>query len=91
MTGSPSLVNAFAQSTGGASGTLVERLTEVANGLNETAGMYAALVPSLEDVENRQLFTQIAIVAGRHAALVNHLVDMDPIPGAFEQPIDPTE
>lgn len=90
LTGGAS-ANAFSQSTGSSGGSLVERLTEVANGLNETAGMYAALIPSLEDVENRQLFTQIAIVAGRHAALVSYLVDIDPIPGAFEQPIDPTE
>jgi hypothetical protein len=70
---------------------LIEALTAVAEGLNEAAGEYAALIPALEDPLERELFSQIAIAAGRHAAIVSYLAGLDPVPGAFEAPIDPVE
>lgn len=70
---------------------LIEALAVVAAGLNEAAGGYAALIPALEDPLERELFTQIAIVAGRHAAIVSYLAGLDPVPGAFEEPIDPVK
>jgi hypothetical protein len=74
-----------------ATGTLPERLIVLAELADEIAGEYAALVPALEELEQRELFSQIAIVAGRHAAILNYLAGNDPVPGAFEEPIDPGE
>ena len=70
---------------------LIESLGVAGTGLDDAAGKYAALIPALEDLEERELFTQIGIATGRYAGVVNHMAGMNPVPGAFEEPIDPAE
>lgn len=76
----------LAQGTGG---TLLEQLAKVAEGLNVIASMYAAVVPAVENVEDRQLLTQMAVTTGRHVAVVSYLAGLNPVPDAFEEPINP--
>lgn len=71
--------------------SLEDQIAAVADELNRAAGEWAAVLPAVEDEEARQLTSQIAIVAGRQAGVVSFIAGIDPIPGAFEQPIDPTE
>lgn len=73
------------------SGDLMERLAAFADDLNEVVGEYAALIPAIEDIEEQELFVQIALVAARHAAIASYLAGEDPFPSAFEEPIDPAQ
>lgn len=79
-----------ASSLGQTSGTMQEQLVEMANQLNRQAGIYAAVIPAVENGEQRQLMTNIGLVTARHAALISYLAGINPIPSAFEVPIDPT-
>jgi hypothetical protein len=64
-------------------------LADIANDLNVQTGLLAAIIPAIEDGQDRQLMTNIGLVTARHAALINDLAGLDPIPSAFEVPIDP--
>jgi hypothetical protein len=76
-------------SLGQTSGTMQEQLVELANQLNRQVGVYAAVIPAVENGEQRQLMTNIGLVTARHAALISYLAGINPIPSAFETPIDP--
>lgn len=92
-TRSSSTIKAFrssrVSSLGQTSGTVLEQLTVLAEKLNRQVGVYAAVIPAVEDGEQRQLMTNIGLVTARHAALVSHMAGLNPIPSAFEVPIDP--
>ena len=64
-------------------------LADVANELNVQTGLLAAIIPAIEVGQDRQMMTNIGLVTARHAALINELAGLDPIPSAFEVPIDP--
>jgi hypothetical protein len=73
----------------GAAQSEEETLEALADDANLLAGIYAALLPNLEDPEQRQTLTEIAIVGGRHASVLSHFAGLNPVPAAFEQAIDP--
>jgi len=91
--GSSSGIQAFrsprASSLAQTSGTALEQLAVLAEKLNRQVGIYAAVIPAVEDGEQRQLMTNIGLVAARHAALISYMAGLNPIPSAFEQPINP--
>jgi hypothetical protein len=64
-------------------------LADIANELNLQTGVLAALIPNIEIPQDLQLMTNLGLVTARHAAVVSDLAGIDPIPGAFEVPIDP--
>ncbi len=64
-------------------------LVDIANDLNTQTGLLAAIIPAIQSGQDRQLMTNIGLVTARHAALVSDLAGLDPIPNAFEVPIDP--
>jgi fumarate hydratase class II len=66
-----------------------EFLAALSDELDELTGMYAAIVPAIDDDETRQTSMNIASVASRHAALVNLYAERNPIPEAFEEPSMP--
>lgn len=70
-------------------GDLMEQLAALAEQLREVTGMYVALAPSIENVEDRQLLSQMTAVAGRHAALVAYMAGENPVPEPFETPVNP--
>lgn len=70
-------------------GDLTEALEALSGDLDGIAGMYVAITPSIEDVEDRLLLAQKATVAGRHAASVARMAGLDPVPAAFEEPLHP--
>lgn len=67
-----------------------DTIQDVANDMNVQTGLLAAIIPAIESGEARQLMTNIGLVTARHAALINDLAGLDPIPNTFEVPIDPT-
>ena len=73
-----------------ASGSADELVSALADQLNTLAGVAAALIPSFSDGADVQLMTNIGIVNGRHAAIVNSIAGNNPSPSAFETPIDPS-
>lgn len=91
FTGAPAAAEQAETSVDVATGTLIDALTIVAQGLDELASGYAALIPALEDPAALELFTQIAIAVGRFAALTSDMAGLDPVPSAFEEPLAPTD
>jgi hypothetical protein len=77
-------------STQQASGSADELVSALADQMNTVAGVAAALIPSFPDAADVQLMTNIGIVNGRHAAIVNSIAGNNPSPSAFETPIDPS-
>ena len=84
---SPAMVNGLTGRNLGLQGG--NTLADIANDLNVQTGLLAAIIPAIESGQDRQLMTNIGLVTARHAALISDLAGLDPIPSAFEVPIDP--
>lgn len=67
-----------------------EFLTALADALNTLTGVFAAVIPALQDGQIRQTVTEIGLVVARQAALVSSLAGEDPLPNTFEPVIDPS-
>jgi hypothetical protein len=67
-------------------GTSQDFLTELAGEYDGLTATYAAVVPAVGNGEARQTLMNVASVANRHAALINMMAGIDPLPEAFEVP-----
>ncbi len=67
-----------------------ELLSLLAENLDDLTGLYAAIIPAMEDDESRQTLTEAGSIASRHAALASLYADRNPLPSAFQQPSIPT-
>jgi hypothetical protein len=61
-------------------------LDDLAGSFDDLANLHAAVVPAIENGGIRQTLMNIASINSRHAALVNHLADNEPLPGSFAEP-----
>jgi len=69
---------------------VLEELKALANGVHKLTGIYVALAPSIENVEDRLLLAQMIAVAGRYAALLARMAGENPVPAPFEEPVVPS-
>jgi len=61
-------------------------LENLAAALDDLCARYGAIAPALESGEARQTITNLLAIANRHAALVNEMAGLDPIPDTFLEP-----
>jgi len=67
-----------------------EFLNSLSENFDELTGIYAAIVPAVQNGEVRQTLMEAGSVASRHAALVSTFANRNPLPSAFQQPTIPT-